>query len=340
MAFASQNRASHTPRVLIYLLGLVSISGLALIEYFTDAVLGLFIASVVPIVLLTVIGGFPVGVVVSIVSAATWLIVDIVIKGGYAELGSPAWNFFIRTTIFLLCTYIFWQINYLRHRQHDLIDFVIHDLRTPLANITMELDMLKQEECGPLTDRQRAVISKAEISSRRLTNLINSLLDLSQFEAGKVSLEKKRVDIGDAMREAELHVSTWAASSGIQLQTIIPPEIGNCEANAPLLLRILINLLGNAIKISPKGSTIMMEVAPENEGTVLFSVKDEGRGIPPKLLKKIFDKFEQESFRLGGGIGLTFCKLAVEAQGGKIWIESEVGQGTTVFFTLPAPRAM
>lgn len=338
MFLSTHDRATHTPRVLVYLLGLVSISGLAVIEYFTDAVLSLFIASIVPIVVLTVIGGFPIGVVVSIVSATTWLIIDIVMKGGYAELGSPAWNFFIRTTIFLLCTYIFWQINYLRRRQHDLIDFVVHDLRTPLTNITMKLDMLKQGECGALTDRQQKSIETAEISCRRLTNLINSLLDLSQFEAGRVAFQKQKVDVGEVMREAELHVSTWASSSGIRIKTIIPPQIGRCFANAPLLLRILINLLSNAIKISPKGSTITMEAAPQGKGSVVFSVWDEGKGIPPHLLKRIFDKFEQESFRLGGGIGLTFCKLAVEAQGGHIWIESAVGKGTRVSFTLPMGR--
>lgn len=334
----SSDRTTHTSRVLIYLLGLVSIAGLAVIEYFTDAVLSLFVASIVPIVVLTVIGGFPVGVVVSIVSAATWLIIDIILKGGYAELGSPAWNFFIRTTIFLLCTYIFWQINYLRRREHDLVDFVVHDLRTPLTNISLKLDMLRKGECGTLTDPQRRAVEVAEISSRHLAGLINSLLDLSHLENGRAAPQKGEIDLEATVAEAQQHVLPWAQTREVRIRACVAPGAGRCVANGPLLLRILVNLLSNAIKVSPKGATVSVDVAPQGERWIAFVVKDEGEGIPSQLLKKVFDKFEQEGHRVGGGLGLTFCKLAIEAQGGRIWLESEKGKGTSVRFTLPASR--
>jgi signal transduction histidine kinase len=128
--------------------------------------------------------------------------------------------------------------------------------------------------------------------------------------------------------------------NNVTLQVDFAPEVPNkMVADRWVLIRILVNLLSNALKYTPSGGTITLTVAMD-DGWVHFSVKDQGPGIPKEYLERIFDRFVQVEARkagaaVGTGLGLTFCKLAVEAHGGRIWLESEVGNGTTVHFVMP-----
>lgn len=134
--------------------------------------------------------------------------------------------------------------------------------------------------------------------------------------------------------------SLWAQQQGVSLTTQVDTGAGHVFADEALILRVLLNLIGNAIKASPQGSAITVRVAPHESCQVVFSVADQGPGVPKEWATKVFDRYAQVEIRkargtVGTGLGLTFCKLAVEAHSGRIWLESEPPQGTTLFFTLP-----
>ncbi len=226
------------------------------------------------------------------------------------------------------------------HLRDALIEFLVHDLRSPLTNIISGLETLLVSTEDNLSPEDRELIELALIGAHRLLTMVNSILDLRKLEEGKFPLYLKEFDPKEAVGEAIRQVQLWACQNNINLQVEISPDLPEkMVADRWVLIRILVNLLSNALKYSPSGGEILVTVA-KDEIWVHFSVKDQGPGIPKEYLDRIFDRFVQVEARkagaaVGTGLGLTFCKLAVEAHGGRIWIESEVGKGTTVHFVLP-----
>src|SRR5205807_3942010 len=145
----------------------------------------------------------------------------------------------------------------------------------------------------------------------------------------------------ELMDSARSQVAFLAQSRELVLVCDVAPELPDLEGDVDILRRTLVNLLGNSIKFTPAGGTLTLSVALADDGhAMLFSVADTGEGIPDEALDRIFDKFGQVESRKGGrkmstGLGLTFCKLAVGAHGGRIWVESDLGQGSSFFFTVP-----
>jgi len=226
------------------------------------------------------------------------------------------------------------------HLRDALIEFLVHDLRSPLTNIISGLGTLLVSTEDNLTPEDREMIELALIGAHRLLTMVNSILDLRKLEEGKFPLYLKEFDPHEAVGEAIRQVQLWARQNNVTLQVDFAPEVPDkMIADRWVLIRILVNLLSNALKYTPAGGAIVIKVAMD-DGWVHFSVKDQGPGIPKEYLDRIFDRFVQVEARkagaaVGTGLGLTFCKLAVEAHGGRIWIESEVGQGTIVHFVIP-----
>ncbi len=226
------------------------------------------------------------------------------------------------------------------HLRDALIEFLVHDLRSPLTNIISGLETLLVSTEDNLTPEDRELIELALIGAHRLLTMVNSILDLRKLEEGKFPLYLKEFDPHEAVGEAVRQVQLWARQNNVTLQVDFAPEVPNkMVADRWVLIRVLVNLLSNALKYTPAGGTIVLTVVMD-DGWVHFSVKDQGPGIPKEYLERIFDRFVQVEARkagaaVGTGLGLTFCKLAVEAHGGRIWVESEVGKGTTVHFVVP-----
>jgi signal transduction histidine kinase len=193
----------------------------------------------------------------------------------------------------------------------------------------------------------------AASSSEDMLELVNSLLDISRLEAGQMRLEIKARSLPDLVDGARERVAPLALEGGIALKVDLPSELPQVAVDEGLVTRVLVNLLDNAIKFSPQGGTVRVTAngvsAPPtceesseimSQHYISVSVTDTGPGIPENYREKIFEKFsqmeEQESLRgRGSGLGLTFCKLVVEAHDGRIWVESQMGQGSTFTFTLP-----
>jgi signal transduction histidine kinase len=187
--------------------------------------------------------------------------------------------------------------------------------------------------------RQSQLLESALISADRALKLISAILDVHRLEEGRMPLELQPIDPADAVQICMDEVYPLLTMHGLSATLNIPETLPAVSADYNTLIRVIGNLIDNAIKFTPSGGRITVSARRSPDG-VQFSVSDTGYGIPPEQQDRIFEKFAQagiraEGKRAGVGLGLTFCKLAVEAHQGRIWVESEQGVGTTFHFILP-----
>jgi signal transduction histidine kinase len=220
----------------------------------------------------------------------------------------------------------------------DFINTVSHELRTPLSITKEAVSLILEKATGDINDQQVEILGIARNNIERLARIISGLLDVSKIEAGKVELRKQDVDLQALIREIALGFEVKARDKGLELRLILPEKTILVYADEDKLNQILSNLIDNAIKFTPEGT---IEVAAA-EGTheVECRVRDTGIGMSPESLPKVFDKFTQFGRKdgpgeKGTGLGLSIVKGLVEVHGGEIRATSELGQGTTMSFTLP-----
>ena len=238
----------------------------------------------------------------------------------------------------------------LERMKAEFISIVSHELRTPLTSMQAGLSLLHDKIIDANSPEGEATIEIATEGVDRLVRLVNDILDLERLESGKISLEKSVYNTADLINTAIDQMQDMATQAGIILHGTSP----SCQVCADLdrLLQLLINLLSNAIKFSPSGANVWLTVESvsgekkeEKDYSLdiphlLFTVKDQGRGIPNDSLESIFERFHQlnasDSRDKGGtGLGLAICRNIVEQHGGSIWAESVLGDGSTFYFTLP-----
>ena len=224
----------------------------------------------------------------------------------------------------------------LEEMRNDMLSMLFHDLRSPLGNILSSLDVA-QASLPPEAEMVQSLLAIASRSAARLSRLVDSLLDLRRLEAGQVVMNKSQTDINTLVVEAAEIVQPSAEGKGIKLSLEIPPRLPLVNLDADMIRRVIINLMDNAIKYTTEGGAVTA-TARATPKEVVVSVRDTGPGIPADQHTHIFARFarlQRESAPKGMGLGLTFCKLAVEAHGGKIWVESQVGKGANFSFRLP-----
>lgn len=235
------------------------------------------------------------------------------------------------------------KLHQLEELRDDLTNMIIHDLRTPLSSVLAAMQTL--DVVGELNQAQREVMQIAVTGADTLLAAINSLLDVEKLESGAMELDSSLLSLPELTSAAVAQVAMLAEAKDLTLIQDVPPDLPWLQGDEGKLQRVLVNLLGNAIKFTPEGGTVTLVVRHLVEAkTVEFSVHDTGEGIPSDSFERIFEKFGQLEPREGGqlmgtGLGLTFCKLAVEAHGGTISVESEPGKGSTFRFTIPLKRA-
>ena len=172
-----------------------------------------------------------------------------------------------------------------------------------------------------------------------MLTFINALLDLARLESRQMPIQPVECDVAQMVQAVVDPLRLWAGQKGITLGWTLAPEAATIYADRVMTERILANLLSNAVKYGDAHSEVSIQVEAEPTGGVVFCVHNQGQDIPAETLNRMFDKFSQAGpgvSRAGSGLGLTFCRLAVDAQGGRIWAESVPGQGTLFSFTLPA----
>ena len=227
------------------------------------------------------------------------------------------------------------QLRRLERLRDDLTHMLIHDLRNPLAVICCFLDFLEFHEAQTLSANAQELVTVARRSAEDLLNMIASLLDVSKIGAGEMKLQREPCDLLTLLRAVVAATQPLPDNRTVTLDA--PESPFTLTLDAGLIRRVLQNLLSNALKYTPPGGDVRIVVTP-SPGEVRVAVTDIGPGIAPEHQQHIFEKFgqvEDRQNRQGTGLGLTFCKLAVEAHGGRIGVESEVGHGSTFWLTLP-----
>jgi signal transduction histidine kinase len=276
------------------------------------------------------------GVAFSIFSAFLWFVTDYFTGSDFTTFGVSFWNAVVRLCFFLIVVFSLAALRRSLQRQEDLMSFVIHDLRAPLGNMITAFDLL-QMDAADASNSQAEVVKLGKSSGKRMMVLVDSLLDLSRLESGKVQLQRENVNLKVLIDESIAQVVLTAEFKMVAFEKRYDSGETAVFADRLLTQRIVVNLLNNAIKFSPQGGIITLQTAPTPEGSITISVRDQGPGISAEWQNRVFAKYGQVSGGKSGGsgLGLTFCKLAVEAQNGRIWLESETGSGTTLRFTLP-----
>src|SRR5712692_332514 len=229
------------------------------------------------------------------------------------------------------------RLQELEQQRDSLVHMLVHDLRSPLTAIRAYLDLIRLDAGDNLSPDLTESINEASKTAARMTEMVSDLIDVSRFEAGALPLTPSEVDLGALIAEALASVGAGAQPVKVAFEP--PPQPVRAYCDGDVVRRVIANLVANALKFTPANGSVRVHVEANSAGAKV-SVADTGSGIPPEYREKIFEKFGQvEAARQGvthsSGLGLTFCKLAVEAHGGRIGVESEVGKGSEFWFSLP-----
>jgi len=221
----------------------------------------------------------------------------------------------------------------------EFVSTVSHELRTPLTSLRAALGMVASGVLQSRPEKGQQMLDIAVGNTDRLINLVNDILELERIGSGKAELHQSNVSVDELCHRAADLQQTSAAKAGIGFR--FQGEGIFAWADSDRILQMLTNLISNAIKFSPAGSEIFLAARYDGDGEVCVAVHDQGRGIPADKLELIFERFQQvdasDSRAKGGtGLGLAICKSIVQQHGGEIWVESELGRGSTFYFTLPS----
>jgi PAS domain S-box-containing protein len=227
----------------------------------------------------------------------------------------------------------------------DFVSNVSHELRTPLTAIKGSVDNMIDGITGTMNEKQTRYLTRIKSNADRLTRLINELLDLSRIEAGKIDLKPVNLALVSLAQEIADNIRPVAVEKLISLEVAAADGGTTAWADRDKIIQVLMNLIGNAVKFTPERGKVTVAVHKNGDRWVQISVADTGPGILPEEASRIFDRFYQiaqaeKQKAKGTGLGLAICKALVEMHGGKIWMESEVGKGSTFSFTLPAERPL
>jgi signal transduction histidine kinase len=228
------------------------------------------------------------------------------------------------------------------HHKSEFLANMSHELRTPLNAISGFSQVLRKGLYGEVNDKQKEYLDEVLASSRDLLTLIDDILDLSKVEAGQIELDVAPFALGATLERGLVVVGERATKGDIRVSLASDPEVDTVTGDERRIRQVVLNLLWNAVKFTPPGGAVDVHAA-RVDGEVRISVADTGPGIAPEDQTRIFEEFQQAAAgreqREGTGLGLALSKRLVELHGGRIWVESEQGKGSTFVFTLPMPPA-
>jgi signal transduction histidine kinase len=230
----------------------------------------------------------------------------------------------------------------LERMKDEFISTVSHELRTPLTSLRASLGLIASGSLDRRPEKQHQMLEMAIGNCDRLVRLVNDILDFDSGKRGKLPLHRQPVETIDLLRRAADVAQNTASQVSIGFRIEAPPA--PVLADEERILQVLNELVANALKFSPPDTTISLAAQSSGTSEVCFIVEDQGRGIAPEKLERIFDRFQQgdasDSRALGGtGLGLALCRSIVDQHGGRIWAESTPGLGSRFLFTLPAAEA-
>jgi signal transduction histidine kinase len=236
---------------------------------------------------------------------------------------------------------LYQQLEAASQHKSEFLANMSHELRTPLNAIIGFSEVLTDRMFGELNEKQEEYLKDIYASGTHLLSLINDILDLSKIEAGRMDLELTDFDLPTALDNALMLVRERAGRHSLTLHKDVDGGVGQIRADERKIRQVVLNLLSNAIKFTPEGGRIELAAVPK-DGCVEVSVSDTGVGIAPDDEEKVFEEFRQvgtaDKKAEGTGLGLTLCRKFVELHGGRIWVKSQLGEGSTFTFTIPVRR--
>jgi signal transduction histidine kinase len=232
----------------------------------------------------------------------------------------------------------FRKMRELERVRDDLMKMIVHDLKTPLTSIIATMEMLLDGDFGQMTEEQRKALGDSESKAEDLLGLIEDLLEVSRIEEAQLELAPEPIAPGALLSEIQHDWETRFQQEGATGRVDVADDAPVFHADKALLKRVFGNLIQNALTHSGHAVAITLSARPDPNG-ILFAVADNGPGIPPEYQDLIFRKFQQVKTPniprvRSSGLGLAFCRLAVEAHGGRIWVRSD-GEGSTFYFSMP-----
>jgi signal transduction histidine kinase len=225
-------------------------------------------------------------------------------------------------------------------QKDEFVAMISHELKTPMTPIKLYSSALKRPKMlGELNEKQQEAVEAISFNALRLERTVTDLLDAQKLELGKMVFDKKEMKIEELMKQMTTNLEKQTKEKGGQLINHTTEKI-TIKSDAPRLAQVLTNLINNAIDFIPENTGKIEIDAQKKDGEVQFSVRDNGTGMSLENQKKLFQKFYQADTSVtrkhgGTGLGLSICKGIAEALGGKIWVESEEGKGSTFYFTTP-----
>lgn len=334
-------RGEPSPRALTAL-ATFTVACLGVADYFSGPYVAFSIFYLVPICLVAWRVGKRTAFALSVLGSLLWLAADVALLPPVSPW-IHGWNAVARLAVFLVVVQTLSELLQARRKQAELTRFIAHDLRSPLSNVMSGLQFLRQSE-GRLSEAKREqLLDIALRSSEEILALVNAIIDVARLEEGQMPVEPGDVGVAEVAEAAIAQVSLWAQQRRIAVELHLQTEGARVRADRRLTIRVLVNLLNNALKFGPQGSTVSIRAERLDSDSVVVRVTDQGRGIPEEWVHRIFDPYAQADARragaaAGSGLGLTFCRAAMEAQGGRIWVERTGERGTTIALTLPVAR--
>jgi signal transduction histidine kinase len=222
----------------------------------------------------------------------------------------------------------------------DLIAMVYHDIRSPLSTIVASLEVLSSLSLGTQDATAQSMIEIAQRSAKRIQHLVDSLLDIDRLESGQEIGNRDPTSLQAIVDEAVRLILPMAEVKGITVITRADAQLPQVIIDEEMILRVLINLLENAVKFNRGQGTIQINLQQQGD-MILTAIQDDGPGIEPDEQERIFQKYARPNILADGGglgLGLAYCRLAVNSHGGQIWVESKTGYGAVFKFTLPTAR--
>jgi signal transduction histidine kinase len=221
----------------------------------------------------------------------------------------------------------------------EVLSIVSHDLRSPLATISMATSLL--DDLSRPEEERAQMVQMVRRATQRMDRLVRDMLEVSRLDSGRtLPIAARCVDIAPVLREACEAQGPVAQAGGLVVECEVPDGLPAVQVDCDRVQQVVCNLVGNAMKFTPPGGRITVAARTE-AGEVVVSVKDTGAGMSEADLEKVFEPYwqAQRTASLGAGLGLKIAKGIIEAHGGSIWAESALGEGTTFFFTLPIAGA-
>jgi PAS domain S-box-containing protein len=270
----------------------------------------------------------------------TYKVPDVLPKRVVERVTSPVWGGGGRVIGWMIVLRDITEEYEISEARETITQTLVHDLRSPMSAVMGSLDFMDEELSAdsrdPVIDQSLRVATR---SAHRVLALIESLLDIARLQSGRMEINLENLNLSEIVDDLMIDFTTQANEYGIILRNEIPSDLPVIRADRDKVMRIFANLVENAIKFTPVGGYIRVSAVAVEDRLVEVRVQDTGPGVPPEYQEKIFERFAQvpgqRGRTRGSGLGLTFCRLAVEAHGGRIWVESPPDDGSVFHFTLP-----